>query len=81
MQHFLVTLTDVDQCDQIGRFWKVVGIKFAYKSSPIRTVTFGLFCNRSIDVKQLLLLFGQLKVQFGVLFLPTFGHSRGPYKF
>ena len=30
---------------------KVLGNKFAYKSSPKRLLTFGLFCKRSINVK------------------------------
>ena len=32
-----------EQCDQIGRFLKVLGNKFAYKSSPKRMLTFGPF--------------------------------------
>ena len=39
------------QCDQIGRFLKVLVNKFAYKSSPKILVTFGLCRKRSIDVK------------------------------
>ena len=31
------------QCDHIGRFLKVLGNKFALKSSPKRLLTFGLF--------------------------------------
>ena len=40
-----------EQCDQIGRFLKVFGNKFAYKSIPKRLLTFGLFWKRSINVK------------------------------
>ena len=36
---------------RLGNFLKVLVNKFAYKSSPIRLVTFGLFRNRSIYVK------------------------------
>ena len=39
------------QCDQIGRFLKVLVNKFAYKISPKILVTFGIFRNRSIYVK------------------------------
>ena len=33
----------LNQCDQIGRFLKVLDNKFAYKSSPNRLMTFGAF--------------------------------------
>ena len=45
------TTTTADQCDQIGRFLKVLGNKFALKSSQKRLLTFGLIWNQSINVK------------------------------
>ena len=45
----------LDQWDQTGGFLKVIGNKFAHKSSPKRLMTFGLSRNRSIYVKKNLL--------------------------
>ena len=55
---------DVDgQCDQIGRFFKVLGNKFAHKISPKRLVTFGAIPKQIIV---LFLLFWQLLETFGL---------------
>ena len=40
----------LNQCDQIGRFLKVLGNKFALKSIPKRLLSFGIFWKRSINV-------------------------------
>ena len=56
------------QWDQIGRFLKVLGNKFAHKSSPKSFLTFGLLWKVSIDVKLLSILFRQLLETFGQLF-------------
>ena len=50
-EYFYLLVIRGDQCDQIKRFLKVLFHKFAYKSSPKRLVTFGLFRNRSIYEK------------------------------
>ena len=48
------------QCDQIGLFFKVVGNKFCYQSSPNIWKQFGQFCSIShFQKKMLWLLFGQ----------------------
>ena len=55
---------DVDgQCDQIGRFFKVLGNKFAHKISPKRLVTFGAIPKQIIV---LFLLFWQPLETFGL---------------
>ena len=59
---------DVIQCDQIGRFLKVLSDNFALKSSPKIMLTFGLFLKRSINVKMLWISFRQLLKTFGKLF-------------
>ena len=52
-----------EQCDQIGRFLKVLGNKFSYKSSPSIRWPFGLF-----KAKKLIWpLLGQLWLRFGLL--------------
>ena len=43
--------TGLCQCDQIGRFFKVLSNKFSYKSSTKRLLTFGQIWKRSINVK------------------------------
>ena len=54
------------QCDKIWQFLKGLANKFAYKSSPKRLLTFGLFWKRPVNVKSAWILFRQL--------LETFGH-------
>ena len=49
--HFLCQNLIAPQCDQIGRFLKVLGNNFTCKSSPKRLLTFGLFWKRSSNVK------------------------------
>ena len=66
---------DRDQCDQIGRYLKVLGDKISNKSSPNDWQLFGQFENLSLVQILLVLLFGQLLETFGVLFTPTSGHT------
>ena len=49
----LISMFRGRQSDQIGRFLKVLGNKFAHKSTPKRLLTFGLLWKRSIKVKLL----------------------------
>ena len=69
--HWRVREKEIDsnqcQCDQIGRFLKVIGNQFAYKSIP----KFGLFIKRSINVKTAVNIFRQLVETFGQLFYPN----------
>ena len=53
------------QRDQIGRFLKILDNKFAYKSSPKRLLTFGLFWKRAINVKITVDILRQLVETFG----------------
>ena len=63
------------QCDQIGRFLKVLGEKFSHKK-PKYIVTFGATMKTVLFRQQLLLiLFGQLCEKFGLLFILTPGHA------
>ena len=66
-----------NQCDQIGRFLKVLGNKFAYKRRPKRLQTSGLFKKDQLMVAyyQLWILFRQLLERFGKLFNPASGHT------
>ena len=68
------------QCDQIGRFFKVPGNKFVYKSNP-KMFTFGLLWQRSINVKTTVDIFRQLVETFGQLFTPKTGHTGSHRKF
>ena len=64
------------QCDQIGRFLKVLVNKFAYKSSPKILVTFGIFRNRSIYVKTALgYNLGNFWKDLGNFLLQHLGHT------
>ena len=63
------------QCDQIWRFFKVLGDKFAYKSSQKRLLTFGLVWKRAINVKITVNIFGNLLKHLGNCFTPTYGHT------
>ena len=42
------TRDQANQCDQIGRFLKVLGNKFCFKSSPKYLVAFRLFWKTSL---------------------------------
>ena len=65
-----------DQCDQIGRFLKVLVNKFAYKISPKILVTFGIFRNRSIYVKTALgYNLGNFWKDLGNFLLQHLGHT------
>ena len=65
------------QCDQIGRFLKVLGDMVSSKSSPNRyMVYFWAKAKSSIfNVKLLWLICGQLLEKFGLLFNLSSGHA------
>ena len=66
----------LSQCDQIGRFLKILSNKFAYKSSPKGLVTFGQFSKKINWFNKLLwILFSQLLERFGQLFNPASIHT------
>ena len=67
ISHTHTHMTQV-QCDLIGQFLKFLGDKFDYKSSPKWLLTFGLFWNRSINVKTVGDIFLQLLETIGQLF-------------
>ena len=61
---------DVDgQCDQIGRFFKVLGNKFAHKISPKRLGTFWAISKRIIVCKNCCFYY------LGYLYTTTSGHT------
>ena len=64
-----------NQCDQIGRFFKVLGDKFAYKSIWNTWWLLGFFKTLQLGLKWLWLLFGQLIENFGQHFVSTSGHT------
>ena len=51
---FVYPLWSSHQCDQIGRFLKILGLKICYKSSPKDCQLFGLFCKTSLLCKNCL---------------------------
>ena len=55
-----LVLATFDQCDQIGRFLKVLGDKFDNKSIQTTWWHFGLFLKPSIKSKMAAVIFGQL---------------------
>ena len=59
------------QCDQIGRFFELLGNKISYKSSPKILVTFGLFKIMQNDLCYFLGNIGKI----GQLFIPSSGHT------
>ena len=60
------------QCDQIGRFLKVLGDKICNKSSPNYYQLFGLFEKPHSYVKTAV---ATSWVTFGLFFTPTSGHT------
>ena len=67
-----------DQCDQIGRFMKVLGNKFAHKSSPKILSTFELYWKRISKCKNCCGIYlGNFWKHLGYIFTPISGHS-GP---
>ena len=48
------------QCDQIGRFFELLGNKISYKSSPKILVTFGLFKIMQLSCKMICATFWAL---------------------
>ena len=75
VQSTTTTTKSCRQCDHIGRFLKLVGNKFDYKSSTKSLLIFGIFWKRSINVKMLWIFFRQLVDTFGQLFSSTSRHT------
>ena len=70
-----------DQCDQIGRFFKVLGNKFYLKSSPNIRWLCGLFWQIILfKLKLPRPLFGQHLKNFGQILLPSSGHNGHNWK-
>ena len=66
------------QCDQIGRYFIVLGNKFSFKRSSNSGWLFGLFCKRSLVYKtHLWILFGNGLGVIRLLFYPTTAHTGG----
>ena len=64
------------QCDQIGWFFKVLCNKFAYKSSPNRLLTFGLFCKKINSCNNCCGYYlGNFWKHLGNFFNPASGHT------
>ena len=51
LSKFGTIIISYDQCDQIGRFVKILCIKVSFKSNPIVWCLFGLFENISFQVE------------------------------
>ena len=64
------------QCDQIGLFLKVLGIKFAYKSSPKTFVTIWAIFKRSTLCKNYCgICLGNFWKHLGYIFIRISGHT------
>ena len=63
------------QCDQIGRFLKVLANKVPCKSRSNIYQHFGNCENGTFYVKLMWIVFGELLEKFGLLFTPTSGHT------
>ena len=64
-----------DQCDQIGRLWKVLGNKKPSKEAQMIGNFLGSFEKPHSHVKLHRLLFGQLFENIGLHFNSTSGHT------
>ena len=69
------TRDQANQCDQIGRFLKVLGNKFCFKSSPKYLVAFRLFWKTSLlKLKPVWVILFNVKKKLGYFFTNIWSH-------